>query len=72
MIRRIIQLLFSSAEIKTADDYQKDFDALCERAHREAVASVSRGNVNLVSGGCFTEQNMQKRCVDILSKLHGL
>lgn len=72
MVRRIIQFLFSPIKIQTAEDCQRKFDALCERAYREAVASVSRGNVNLAAGSYLTERAMRERCVRILSKLKGL
>lgn len=72
MIRRIIQFLFSPIKVQTAEDCQRTFDALCERAYRDAVASVSRGNVNLAAGSYLSERDMQERCANVLSKLEGL
>lgn len=72
MIKKILNFLFAPIEVKTVRDCQKEFDELCEQAYREAVADVSRGNVNLVAGCYRTKKDFQARCQRAINKLKGI
>ena len=72
MIKKIIQFLFSPIQVKTVEDCKKEFNDLYEQSVREAVAFVSRGNVNLSSGSYLTEIDIQRCSQEALSRLKGL